>query len=94
MKPIDGDVLRELFDANTWQGDMMRSAIDSMPEIDPVRHGYWIENQPYTIKHKNVTMSGKAPQCSECGHISFEGFKNKTRYCPNCGAKMDKEALK
>lgn len=42
MKLIDGDELRELFDANTWQDDMMRFTIDSMPELDPVRQDEWI----------------------------------------------------
>lgn len=71
---------------------IIRAAIAELKHADvPAQRGYWIENQPYTIKHKNVTMSGNAPQCSECGYISFGGFENKTRYCPNCGAKMDKE---
>ena len=38
---------------------------------------------------KTNTCSIGHYQCSECKHESEEGSEN---YCPNCGAKMDKEA--
>ena len=31
MRLIDGDYLKELFDPNTWQGDMLRTIIDKLP---------------------------------------------------------------
>lgn len=56
-------------------------------DVQPVRHGHW--------SNKIVVISERAAgyheddvrfgfQCSVCG-----GILNKTRYCGNCGAKMD-----
>ena len=51
-------------------------------EAEPVRHGRW-------------EWRGGIPWCSNCGEMppgySYEGDVNTTPYCPNCGAKMDKE---
>lgn len=49
------------------------------PAVDavPVRHGKWREYP---------TADGMN-QCSECGVLRF----GKSNYCPNCGARMDKE---
>ena len=46
-------------------------------EAEPVRHGRWIYTE-YETGHAEL-------QCSECG----EGVYNKTKFCPDCGAKMD-----
>ena len=63
-------------------------AIVRVPSADvrPVRHGQWEDVQFRTIPHNRIA---KAKKCSECG-------KRKDKYvtwiyCPNCGAKMDKE---
>ena len=47
-------------------------------DVVPVRHGRWI---PYNVKDCLYV-------CSECHSLP----KDRTRYCPNCGAKMDGEA--
>ena len=44
-------------------------------DVELVRHGKWI---PYNAKKCLYT-------CSECNALP----KDKTKYCPNCGAKMD-----
>lgn len=44
----------------------------------PVRHGRWI-----------ISSDGYYPYCSECKEEPKSG--NMTKYCPNCGSKMDKE---
>lgn len=57
------------------------SDIDVIPAADvaPVVHGGWIDNGiPGSM------LSG----CSECG---FTCGAYSFKYCPNCGAKMDKE---
>ena len=46
-------------------------------DVQPVKHGRW-------ISHK-ITASSK---CSECNKV----FSNETKYCPNCGVRMVKEA--
>ena len=55
-------------------------------DVEPIRHGKWIEHhEPYTW------MGYTYWSCSECG---FEcGYEKditiRTKYCPNCGARMD-----
>ena len=68
----------------------VRRIICESPIIDaePVRHGQW-ETKEYTtedsfddwiiIHHEEV--------CSECG----KGQGERSKFCPNCGAKMDLE---
>ena len=58
--------------------------IERFPAADvaEVRHGRWVNTK------KEVEQICK---CSECGYpISY--FWSRTPYCPNCGARMDKEA--
>ena len=54
------------------------SDIDVIPAADvaPVVHGRWIKVKPVHY------------QCSICG-VNTGGFTS--NYCPNCGAKMDKD---
>ena len=49
-------------------------------EAEPVRHGRWVYDHWCEFK------------CSVCGEWSkSEPYRGKENYCPNCGAKMDKE---
>lgn len=51
-------------------------------DVAEVRHGRWVYGEDDNI------------QCSICGHDAYtEGDYRqvKTNYCPNCGARMDKE---
>ena len=58
-------------------------------DVAEVRHGRWIPSD----------MGGVEPDeayiCSECGEpwtlIDGNPAENNMRYCPNCGARMDKE---
>ena len=52
-----------------------------MPAADvaEVRHGRWVRDKWPSGTHKLI--------CSECGKWSGK----KSRYCPSCGARMDKE---
>ena len=59
-----------------------KESIDALPTVDavPVRHGRW----------KYVSIERYA--CSVCGCEPWYGGSIYTlRYCPNCGARMDKE---
>lgn len=76
--------------------DDMKMELDEAPTIDaePVRHGKWI---------KMSDADGIYYACSECGNelTRIESFDpqfdlfprlksiDKTRYCSNCGAKME-----
>ena len=53
--------------------------IRKMPSADvaPVVHGRWIVTDVIT--------------CSECQHFTRSEFAGRWNYCPNCGARMDKE---
>lgn len=54
-------------------------------DVAPVRHGEW-EYQPPT-----ATLNG-AWKCTACKCYFWEHTANEFKYCPNCGAKMDKES--
>lgn len=74
--------------------------LDEQPTVDalPVVHGRWIivkrhtvSNNPYTDDnyHAHATCS----ECDFCIHSENASFGypelNTTKYCPNCGARMD-----
>lgn len=63
------------------QHDSLREALSKVPSTDvaPVRHGHW----------ESLYWAFDYYCCSECG---FEQRLEEFLYCPNCGAKMDKEA--
>ena len=62
--------------------EAVQTFINSQPTIKakPVRHGKWILDflSPYRRNHY---------KCSACGKRSAKS----SLYCPECGAKMDKE---
>ena len=75
---------QHLFSFDTSFYDMVMIDIDEVPAADvaPVVHGRWVYGEDVDI------------QCSVCGADAFtEGDYRqvKSRYCPNCGAKMDLE---
>ena len=59
-------------------------AVHRLPAADvaPVVHGKW------TITMRLVENA----VCSNCGRY-FQSYYEAYRYCPNCGAKMDKEEM-
>lgn len=65
----------------------LQIALNRIPtaDVEPVRHGRWIN--AYPKKEQNPMFNYGT--CSICG---FEqNISNKLNFCPNCGAKMDKE---
>ena len=75
---------QHLFSFDTSFYDMVMIDIDEVPaeDVAPVVHGRWIYGEDIDI------------QCSVCGADALtEGDYRqvKSRYCPNCGAKMDLE---
>ena len=61
------------------------SMLYMMPTIDaePVRHGKWIDR---TIK-VSAELTNIIHVCSVCEEMAV----GKYRYCPHCGARMDKD---
>ena len=63
-------------------GEKFEAAILKIPvaDVTPVRHGRWILRnkwEPFGFKY----------ECSIC----HDGSDLESKYCPNCGAKMDLE---
>lgn len=56
-------------------------------DVVEVRHGFWVEKQiPLNWCEDDVDV---VYTCSICGNDDI----GKCRYCPHCGAKMDKEKV-
>lgn len=54
-------------------------------DVEPVRHGYWIDNGGFgSLNHGFIPKF----KCSFCNGIVYD----KRLYCGNCGAKMDGES--
>ena len=70
-----------------YKAEDVYEAIKGVPVVDaiPVRHGKW----------KKI---GDSINCSVCKSsswsVTFEGLVASFNYCPNCGAKMDREQEK
>ena len=69
------------FPVDVFDIEMMKKMVEKLPAADvaPVVHGHWIRQDESFTRFK----------CSnpECSAENFSGFEN---FCPNCGAKMDK----
>lgn len=59
--------------------NLLHNDLNAIPTVDaiPVVHGRWV------YEHGDPTML----PCSVCGYRVFR--YNNTRYCPNCGARID-----
>ena len=88
MRLIDADALiwnfGEVDDNGAKRWDFFVTA-DEMREVStvdavPVRHGRWVWNDYGGIGNYH---------CSECGNICI--CNGDYDYCPNCGARMDKD---
>lgn len=64
------------------------AAVRNVPAVDvaTVVHGKW-EHAEY----KYAFLEGPHKKCSACGFEGKNEFLRHCKYCPNCGAKMDKE---
>ena len=71
-------------DALTWEEQKERLKAVKSVDVAPVRHGRW--------KHERLPSTSGGPyavvRCSAC---EYQYPMAETRYCPNCGAKMDEE---
>ena len=88
MRLVDADNLLDILDAmivGHKSASDVYDVVDSMPTVDPVKHGHWVEQE-----HEDWKWS-KEYRCSECGkyRLMTNPFGREWNYCPNCGAKMD-----
>ena len=81
---IDADNIPYEYD-NNFRVVAPKHQIDHMTteDVQPVIHAKWIETGDEQLD--NIYFGNK---CSECGFIYCGDF---FYYCPECGAKMDKE---
>lgn len=82
MRLIDADALPK-YTGMALSAVDVAMAVENAPTIDPVKHGKWIEHtepEPWD-RHQAWFWT-----CSECGAVGIDEF----RYCPNCGAKMER----
>lgn len=80
-----------VYKSGNFSSSEIEAMLSDLPAADvaEVRHGRWIPSD----------MGGGEPDeayiCSECGEpwtlIDGNPAENNMRYCPNCGARMDKE---
>jgi hypothetical protein len=84
MRLIDANALVKSMEAFCNRSQFGRSAakicIKNAPTIDPERHRYWMRDE----RTGQLTCSECGSMCSDNGIIYI-----RTRYCPNCGCKMD-----
>ena len=85
MRLIDADALK--FDIMCVYGSNPKylNWLNHAPTVDavPVRHGKWeMKPDPYGF-------FDEIPVCTECGCTTK--MREKTKYCPHCGARMDEE---
>lgn len=100
------DELYEHEFSNWCDKDEVSELIDNMPsaDVEPVRHGYWFKDEKF---YHDIMVDGNPVclyhTCSVCGvadeYITVDERPNGThvilkhvrKYCPNCGARMEKE---
>lgn len=86
MRLIDADKLKQHY--SWWeneQQELFDSIVDAQPTADaePVRHRKW------NYLYSNGLLLEQA--CSECGTVFEDGEAHDFKYCPQCGARMDRE---
>lgn len=92
MRLIDADALiaeaKEMMDENELMDGVptiIEDYCDAQPTVDdvPVRHGKWIR---LGQKHDGGYLWIR---CSVCGYEDIDSPVCMTKYCPDCGARMD-----
>lgn len=75
-----------------WQGintthEAIKKIIKEQPtaDVQQVRHGKWLKC--FEDYRKQIL----GDKCSVCGFEHYSVLIHNYQYCPNCGAKMDKE---
>ena len=59
-----------------------------LKDVQPVVHGKWVNTEP---EHNNECHHSAYYQCSECGRRTGIRQTRTYKYCPHCGARMDRK---
>lgn len=94
IKRSDALLEIESIPKGNWSSKRFFDAIEAVPaaDVEPVRHGRWIQST-----EECGWSELECAECSECAEDyvldewGYEDFSKFMNYCPNCGAKMDKE---
>ena len=88
---LEKEAFKSWMKENITENPMILKSIDYAPSADaePVRRGHWEEDVRYRALPFGIgcLISHK---CSVCGMF----VDQETKYCHNCGAKMDKKKEK
>lgn len=81
-----------VYKVGNYSSDEIEAMLSDLPAADvaPVRHGKWIVTKEF---NDVLDMDVEKYTCSACGEyrLTASGLSQATDFCPNCGAKMDKE---
>ena len=88
MRLIDADALKLDIMCVYGSNPQYINWLNHAPTIDavPVRHGKWLDDGQYDNFFPHHEW-----RCSECGEHALEIGVPWFKYCPNCGARMEKE---
>ena len=81
FRPCEATMYRRICDIEIEIGKM------DAEDVAPVRHGRW--NRPYISWFLPIKIKNPHCFCTNCAYPMKH--KRVTRYCPNCGARMDLE---
>lgn len=87
---IERSALLQSLKSSGVASDFALYKISNFPAADvaPVVHGHWLAWEEQFPEKKVPKKSKLGVFCSACRDHS----DNRSAFCPNCGAKMDKEA--
>lgn len=96
LRQIFLEAMGHNFDFNAEYREIYLSAkraIKNIPAADvaEVRHGRWIDKGWYGDSSWQIDGRGNCWRVHECSECNVEKKGETTKYCPHCGAKMDKE---
>ena len=102
---IDPNVDKSFKEWKEWDKEKHLPAVNMAIEAlqaEPVKHGEWETGLLREFRDTNIEAQEKADKagyvryvvnlkCSACGKITMVDNSIKYNFCPNCGAKMDKD---
>ena len=88
---LEKEAFKSWVKENITENPMILTAIDYAPSADVglVRHGHWEEDVRYRASPFGIGCLIRY-KCSVCGTF----VDQETKYCCNCGTKMDKKKEK
>ena len=88
---LEKEAFKSWMEENITKNPVILKSIDYAPSADAesVRHGHWEEDVRYRASPFGIGCLIRR-KCSVCGTL----VDQETKYCHNCGAKMDKKKEK